>query len=82
MAANLEFEIICEIVGDRLARQIQQRIGGCKIYIPAVSRADRNARDALIIAEYNFGNGMAPNQLAIKYGLSEPHVRTIIRPAK
>lgn len=79
-APNVEFKIICDIVGDELARKIQQQIGGCKIYIPSVSGSDRAARDALIVAEYNFGRGLTPNQLALKHQLSEPHVRKILDP--
>ncbi len=80
MTSNPEFEIIRELIGKELAAAIQEKLGGCKLYIPAVSKSDRLNRNAKIVAEYDFGNGLTPNELAVKYRLSEPHIRKIIAP--
>lgn len=77
-ASTPEFDIICEIVGLELSRQIQDRVGGCQIYIP---KDRKKRRDAEIVADYAFGGGLSVNQLVIKYDLSETQVRVIIRSA-
>jgi Mor family transcriptional regulator len=76
MAASPEFEIICEIVGSELARQIQDRVGGCKIYIPKDRKARRNIE---IIEDYAYGGGLSVCELVAKYDLSDPQIRLIIR---
>jgi Mor family transcriptional regulator len=76
MSANLDFEVICEIVGADLARQIQDRVGGCKIYIPKDRKARRNIE---IIEDYAYGSGLTISELVTKYDLSDPQIRLIIR---
>jgi Mor family transcriptional regulator len=75
-ASNTEFEIICEIVGSELVRQIQDRIGGCKVYIPKDRKARRNIE---IIEDYAYGGGLTICELVSKYDLSDPQIRLIIR---
>jgi Mor family transcriptional regulator len=76
MSANLDFEVICEIVGADLARKIQDRVGGCKIYIPKDRKARRNIE---IIEDYAYGSGLTISELVTKYDLSDPQIRLIIR---
>jgi Mor family transcriptional regulator len=76
MSANLDFEAICEIVGPELARKIQDRVGGCKIYIPKDRKARRNIE---IIEDYAYGGGLTISELVTKYDLSDPQIRLIIR---
>ncbi len=73
-ACSPEFEILKSIVGDELCRQIQDRIGGCKIYIPK----DREARNRSIVADYNFGRGLSMNELTTKYDISFESIRKIV----
>jgi Mor family transcriptional regulator len=73
---NPEFEIICEIVGVDLARQIQDKVGGCKIYIPKDRKVTRNIK---IIEDYAYGGGLTVSELVSKYDLSDPQIRLIIR---
>jgi Mor family transcriptional regulator len=75
--SNPELDILLEIVGSELLREIKDRLGGQKIYIPK-DRKER--RDAKMIADYNDGRGLSLNQLVVKYDLSYPQVRSIVRP--
>jgi Mor family transcriptional regulator len=76
--SNIDFHAIKEIIGEQLASQVQKEFGGCRFYIPR-EFPDKASRNGSIFRDYANGSGLTANELARKYGLTEPHIRSIIR---
>ncbi len=74
---NPELDILLQIVGPELLRRIKDELGGTKVYIPKDVKERRNAD---ILTDYNDGRGLSLNQLVLKYKLSYPQIRSIVRP--
>lgn len=64
-----------DIVGEKLFTEIVEVHGGELLYIPRRETMERKHRQEAIRKEYN---GYNVSQLALKYGYSERHIRTIL----
>lgn len=68
-----------DIVGGKLFTEIIDVHGGEFLYIPKRATLERKHRYEAIRKEYN---GYNVSQLALKYGYSERHIRTILFESK
>ncbi|MGE5494599.1 MAG: Mor transcription activator family protein [Burkholderiales bacterium] len=66
---------LAEAIGIEAYRQIIRMYAGTMLYVPTVDAITRKTRDILICKEYNGHNQRA---LALKYGISEQWVRSIV----
>jgi len=66
---------MAEAIGVEAYRQLIRMYAGTMLYVPTVDAITRKTRDSLICEEYN---GHNQRVLAIKYGISEQWVRTIV----
>lgn len=69
-----------EAIGIEAYRKLVRLYAGTgAMYIPTVDQLTRNVRDSLIREEYT---GYNQRELALKYGISEQWVRSIVGPVK
>jgi Mor family transcriptional regulator len=68
-----EANILREIIGDELYREVCRRLGGARFYVPV----DTSDRDREIVRK--FYEGRTSNQLAIEYKLSFHSIDLIVR---
>ncbi len=66
---------LAETIGIEAYRKVASLYAGSVMYVPTVERLTKKVRDSSIRDEYNGYNQRA---LAIKYGVSEQWIRTII----
>jgi len=66
---------VAEAIGIEAYREIIRMYAGTLMYVPTVDAVTRKTRDSLICEEYNGHNQRA---LALKYGISEQWVRSIV----
>lgn len=67
---------LARIIGVEAAQKIHERFRGERITIPKGDAALRCARNRVIVQEYR--GDVTAGQLALKYGLTERQVRTIL----
>jgi Mor family transcriptional regulator len=71
---------LAETIGIEAYRKLVRLYAGTgAMYIPTVDQLTRNVRDSLIRDEYT---GYNQRELALKYGISEQWVRSIVGPVK
>lgn len=66
---------IAELVGMKGFRNLVRTFGGTSIYIPKVESLEKTVRDQRIREEFDGSNY---RELAIKYGLTETWIRSIV----
>ena len=71
---------LAETIGIEAYRKLVKLYAGSgSMYIPTVDQLTRNVRDSLIREEYT---GYNQRELALKFGISEQWVRSIVGPVK
>ena len=73
-----KLEMLRILVGESLFKQITNIFGGDVLYIPS-DDADKAMRNAEIRQKFYNNEGLTYKDLALEYGLSESHVRSLFR---
>lgn len=71
-----KYQCIVEIVGIEKALEIARIMGGTLQYIPKLDDIDRKVRNEKIRQEFT---GFNIPELASRYGLTEVHIRNIVK---
>lgn len=73
---------LAETIGlDAFKRLVQAYNGTGRLYIPQLSKITAPIRDRHIYEDYEHG-GLSVSKLALKYSVSERHIREVIREHK
>lgn len=64
------------VVGTEAARRLANYMGNCQLYVPKLAANKRRERDREIRTRH--ADGCPPKTLAIKFGLCERQIRTIL----
>ncbi len=70
------YDEIAELIGSELTVKFMKQYGGVKTYFPTEESVIRVVRNRQIVKEYN---GTNKRKLAIKYGVTENWIGTILR---
>lgn len=68
---------VVEVIGMTAFVALCRQFGGASLYIPQMESLQKTARDSRIKKDYGAGVGL--KALRRKYGLSETHLRRILR---
>lgn len=73
-----EFAEIVKLIGVEAAEKLVEMYGGTTIYVPARASVFANRRNRDIFQTWASGS-KTPAQIAREYGLTESHVRNILK---
>ena len=73
----IDFKILVGIIGEDLASDVVNELGGLTIYIPVAKSIRRNSRNISIYEDWK--NGVNYRMLAFKYRLTKNRVKQIVR---